>query len=307
MVKSSAISTQSGFDELNTASKLVMPSFPSTKDFLRVDWLGEVDYVDRTTISRPSVRVYLSRVRLWPDRYESIGNHDNQISVWVTIGQIMLLRIGDIWQNQLPIHRPAYTPAVFPNLLINKKTFRLAKAGERDAGANYLLPVSVHPWHMNNTRSNCALVSTPDDAWLAVPCIELIRFYFGSSTQLLTQLFDPPLQAYNLYSGYRERKGDVQLTLAGSIPGASSEDVARIAGSEEAFRAASLIGASCQRQKQQRPFEAVYPDAKFPFEGQTELKAAGEWIGSFEKKPVFLAFRIDSCSHPFPFKSLRQR
>ncbi|MDB5761842.1 MAG: hypothetical protein JWQ21_837 [Herminiimonas sp.] len=61
----------------------------------------------------------------------------------------------------------------------------------------------------------------------------------------------------------------------------------------------SLLKASVSNQE-------IYPQAHFPFEGVSTLTASGKWL-SFSGKPhaTFLVYSLRSCSHPFPFRSLR--
>ena len=72
----------------------------------------------------------------------------------------------------------------------------------------------------------------PDGKLLVVPCMELIRFYFGSSSELLNRLFSPQLRKEHLYTGTPaiDRHNRMTLQLADRIPRASAEDIARIAG-----------------------------------------------------------------------------
>jgi hypothetical protein len=74
------------------------------------------------------------------------------------------------------------------------------------------------------------MVELPDSRRLIIPCIELIRFYFGSSSNLLTKLFLPPLTREALYGDSRidKRTGRLMLPLAAGISGASAADIGRL-------------------------------------------------------------------------------
>ena len=71
-----------------------------------------------------------------------------------------------------------------------------------------------------------------------------------------------------------------------------------------AWRAAVHVGASLL--KSSVTGQGAYPQAYFPFEGRTNLVATGKWL-SFgeEQRATFIAYSLRSCSHPFPFHSLR--
>lgn len=282
-------------------SKIKVSAFPEGPQLWRIDWFGPIAYPDRYGRNRqPSVLVFLSRVDPQSRTYEGQGHHSQQMKVWVSVGTTMMLRIGDVWKDQRPHFEPPHTSQTFRELAINPSTLSLVKAGSGRADGSFLLPMVEHPWHMNNTHSYCAQVEMPSGKSLLIPCMELVRFYFGSSSALLSRLFSPPLTPEMLYSdsGYDER-GKLVITLADFLPAASAEDIARIATSKIAFHAAQLVGSSCQQAS--AIGQEIYPMARFPFEGKTDLKIAGRWLDA----GTFLAYRIESCSHPFPFKALK--
>ena len=82
------------------------------------------------------------------------------------------------------------------------------------------------------------------------------------------------------------------------MSGASAADLARICYSSDAKKAARVIGSSClQCANQGKP---IYPIGIFPFVGKTDLTVTGRWIDQ-----TFVVSQIVSCTHPFPFSSLR--
>lgn len=285
-------------------SALTVRAFPKDSNLWRIDWFGPIAFPNRyERNSQPSVLVFISQVEPQTQTYEGLGHYSQQRKLWVSVGTAMLLRIGDIWKNQRPYFEPPHTNHTFSGLVVDRATLSIVKAGSGRADGSFLLPLPDHPWHMNNTHSYCAQVELPSGNLLLIPCMELVRFYFGSSSALLSRIFTPPLTTDMLYTdyGYDER-GKLVVMLADFLPADSAEDIARIATSKVALHAAQLIGNSCQQANALG--QEAYPMARFPFEGKTDLKVAGRWIG----KPgsgTFLAYRIESCSHPFPFKALK--
>lgn len=150
------------------------------------------------------------------------------------------------------------------------------------------------------------MVDLPDARRLVIPCMELIRFYFGSSSSLLTKLFLPPLARDSLYekAALNIRSGQLMLALAEKMSGASAADIGRLHLDPLAWRAAAHVGASILKASVAN--QAIYPQALFPFEGKTNLVASGKWL-SFADQPraTFLVYNLRSCAHPFPFSSLR--
>jgi len=102
---------------------------------------------------------------------------------------------------------------------------------------------------------------------------------------------------------YNQETGHLHLKLAERLSGVSAPDIGRIALSDTAYKAASYVYHHCASALAQRL--PAFPYMGFPFHGSTTLTASGMWL-SFkgQQKSTFLAFHIDSCSHPFPFRSL---
>ncbi|MDA8522927.1 hypothetical protein [Acidovorax sp. NCPPB 4044] len=299
-----------------SATSLRIAAFPKGKDIWRIDWFGPIAFPDRLTRRRhPSVLVYLSKVvapsplentsvLLQPDSTQPSGH---QVKRWVSVGTTLLLRIGDLWQDQTLVARPTYEEAAFENITIDRDHVSLVKAGLSFDDGKFLLPLAQHPWHINNTHSYCVRVALPDDRFMVVPCMELVRFYLGSSSELISRLFAPPLARNSLHGKvYISQRGRMSLELAERIPKASAEDVARIAGSDAAWRAAALVSSSCL--KASTAGRDIYPQAVFPFEGVTTLQAVGKWLPQGEaEQGTFLVYQLRSCSHPLPFQSLHYR
>lgn len=231
-----------------------------------------------------------------------------QRKVWVSVGTLPLLRIGDIWRDGKLEASPDYQLESFVNLGIDDSTVHLVKAGLNLDDKGFLLPLSEHPWHLNCTHSYCVMVELPDGRQLIIPCIELIRFYFGSSSGLITKLFLPPLQRKALYSSsqFDPSTKRLVLELAEKISGASAADIGRMHLDPIAWRAAMHIGTSALKASVAR--QSIYPQGFFPFEGKTTLAAAGKWLSLGDQtEATFLVYSLRSCSHPFPFRSLRYK
>ena len=263
---------------------------------------------------QPSLLLHLSRVVASNFRDdpsvllspESTTHSKQQKKAWISAGTLPLLRIGDIWRAGRLEARPDYQLESFPDLQIDHATTHLVKAGLNLDDHGFLLPIAEHPWHMQCTHSYCVMVDLPDNRRLIIPCIELIRFYFGSSSGLITKLFLPPLERKALYSNpqFDKSTGRLVLELADRISGASAADIGRLHMDPIAWRAALHIGTSALQASLAK--QSVYPQAFFPFEGKTTLIASGKWL-SFGEQPqsTFIVYNLRSCSRPFPFRSLR--
>ncbi|MCU7841598.1 MAG: hypothetical protein KZQ94_19745 [Candidatus Thiodiazotropha sp. (ex Troendleina suluensis)] len=287
-----------------------LPDLTPDNRVWRVNWLGEVAYPGQIhRYTQPCLKVILSpllcdhedsKALMNPDCTNNWETHDT----WVPVSTLPLLSIGSLWQNGNELLTPQYQIKRFERLQINAESTTLIKAGLSLDGS-FLLPLSHHPWHRGATQSYCIMVTLPDNIRLIIPCMELIRFYFGSSGNLVQRLFTTPLITNSLWARkrYDESKRHLHLVLANRISGASAADIGRIAASKYAKRSATIIYSSCQKASTQR--ESVHPFSGFPFEGKTDLATNGMWLPFGEKEDAtFIAYRLRSCSHPFPFQSL---
>jgi hypothetical protein len=289
-------------------------AFPRDGNSWRIDWFGDIAFPNRLLRrTQPSVLVHLSRVvdASFHENPAALLSADStfvtkQRKVWVSVGTLPLLCIGDIWRDGQLELRPDYELEYFSDLVINVETVVLIKAGLNLEEKGFLLPRTEHPWHMQCTQSYCLMIDLPLHRQLIIPCIELARFYFGSSSNLLTKLFLPPLNRDALYvkSRFHKVTGQLTLELAPNISGASAADIGRLHMDPLAWRAAAHIGTSLL--KGSVAGQGAYPQTYFPFEGQTNLVATGKWLSlGNEPRATFIVYGLRSCSHPFPFRSLR--
>src|SRR5450830_63969 len=293
---------------------LTIAALPSDGHGWRIDWFGESGCTNRMIRRKqPSVLLHLSRVidERYHEDHSVLLNPEStfvakQRKVWVSAGTFPLLHIGDIWRDGLLETTPDYEFESFPDLDIGPETVGLIKAGLNLEENGFLLPRGEHPWHMQATQSYCLMVDLPGERRLIIPCIELIRFYFGSSSNLLTKLFLPPLKRDALYSKahYSKINGQLSMALADGISGASAADIGRMHLDSTAWRSAVNVGTSLLKASVSN--QEIHPQAHFPFEGETTLAASGKWLSfSGQSRATFLVYSLRSCSHPFPFRSLR--
>ncbi len=242
-----------------------------------------------------------------PETGEEFCNTQTRHSVSLPVAYLRQFRIGDIWENGQRTSRTNCETQESFALDISKENITIAPIGLPQStdkgGHDYLLPFSTFDAHRDHTKSQCARIPLADGAILVIPCMELIRFYFGASGAFLKQLFSGALGIDSIFSNARlnptTRVANIQL--APNLPGVAATTVARIAFSSQAMSAArwivnSGIAASVNQ-------SSYYPKTSFPFHGQTNLTARGCWIQTGTSR-VFLAEQLLRCTHPFPFASL---
>jgi hypothetical protein len=214
-----------------------------------------------------------------------------------------MVGIGDIWQDGVKIVQPNYQQESF-SVNVSSSLAHVIKSG-LSIDSHFLLPLVEHRLHRGATQSYCICISMKDGKRLIVPCMEIIRFYFGTSSTVLHKLFTGLLREEMLWSekSFDPANGHLHIKLASRISGVSASDIGRIALSKEAWRSAAGIYASCVAATSQK--RAAYPHTVFPFTGRTTLQVSGSWL-SFACEPdsTFVVYRLHSCSHRFPFETL---
>lgn len=276
----------------------------------RIDWFGELSFPGGTNRrSQPCVRTAISPVLCNPADHKTLLSAAStecyeQRQRWLPIGMLPYIQVGDIWQNKRHLHTPNYQQVLFKEVEITRETTNFIKAG-LSIDNEFILPLNQHPWHRQQTQSYCISAKLANEKRIVIPCMEMIRFYFGSSSSLLHRLFSSQIGFDFLWKAVHlnQQTGHLHLKLANGISGASASDIGRIALNQDARHAARMIFDTCLLML--LPGNPVYPYTGFPFTGKTDLIASGKWLSyGAEANSTFIVYRLESCSHPFPFLSL---
>jgi len=157
--------------------------------------------------------------------------------------------------------------------------------------------------HRRHTASWAARVEVDAATALMVPCMELMRFYFGASGSLSAQLLSGARAHGGLYLDWHRSAvtGVANLTLGEDLNGAAAATVARIASDKAASRAFwDVVKSGMADHANRKPW---YPRMRFPLVGRTDLTCEGEWL-DHKAYRVFVVYRILQCTHPFAFSKL---
>ena len=285
---------------------------PQDDHLWRIDWFGEVRYPNlKIRSSMPSISIVLTLLQGGHDPENLHANGTHHIQIYVPVGFLGKLRIGDVWKNGKLVATLEYGLESFPEVIINRISTSIIKSGLSTTVGNhnvFFLPLAQHPSHALHTQSYCLKVDLPSKKKLIIPAVELIRFYFGSSGGLLSRIFHFPLMPDKLWIEAQRGVGrkKASIALPPGLSGWSAADVARIAFDPVAWHTAQLVGNSLSVARINR--QPLYPKAHFPFDGKTTLRATGVWL-PFGDDPAgtFLVYRLLSCSHRFPFRGLEYR
>jgi hypothetical protein len=261
----------------------------------QIVWVGEVKFIRNThNVYQPVISVTL----------RSVTEATKLTDVNVAIGQMVKFVVGSEWAdgveqlNDSP-HRREY----FKLTTYQAKFIKAGSSLSENEDNAFWLPFGLHDHHKHHTESWCILVAL-DEVDVIIPCAEMLRFYFGSSSNLLKQIVRNYFTPQNVWQDYEfnNETAHLKITLAQGISGASAADIGRIITSEVAFNAVTIVSKNITTSFANR--EKAYIKMPFPFTGKTKLQVKGQWLRINGTKDRFVVSEIESCSHRMPYHSL---
>ncbi len=235
-------------------------------DFYRIDWLGNVVQRHVSAHSTPTVKIALSKIGSEDQR----SLNEKQIEIALPIAFLRLIRVGDVWQNGKKISDGQGERLTFANVEVNNETVDIKPVGfpiETESGMEFPLPFDQYNGHREYTCSQSARIKIDEKTILFVPCMELIRFYFGGSGAMLSKIFSGPIAGKDLYESVQlNAKQAATIKLARDIPGIAAPMVARIALDRQAENALNrIINSGVSAAANDTDY---YPTTRFPFIGK---------------------------------------
>lgn len=280
--------------------------------FWRVDWYGYIKIADELgeKYIDPRVEMYLSLVK---DKYNlNLNNKNatefhNQLKIVVPVEWLCVFRIGDVINQKVVFRRGEENHRIeeFQNVLVNSDNVYHVASGAKSQTGQYYLPKPYHPYHLQSTRTRCAIVSLSPSKKLVIPHYVLLQTYFSSCSYVFRQLFQHGLYLESLYdekSSFIEQNGRAFIHLKQRVHDVAAAEVARIAFDEHAQSAAFKVSNSLATQMTNND-ELLFPTTQFPFIGYTNLRVYGKWCGN-DAFRTFVVFGILNCSSAFPFNFL---
>jgi hypothetical protein len=274
---------------------------------IRFDWFGSVKRSRQAGAVLPYLAMSCSIFGVVPESSAPRQPGKQMISVEVLIPWLRLLRLGDVWQYGKLAGSEPLERVTFQGLVVDDATTSVGPCGKTSEGSDGVrrhdLPFASFSRHADHTLAYLVRVEAGPGLVLLVPSMELVRFYFGSSGALLQNIFSGAFAKDRLYTFHSksELTGVANITLAKNVPAMGATTVARIAFDPAARRQfQSIVNSGVRAAANGEPW---YPRVSFPFVGATDLTAEGVWLTGAPER-VFLAFRLISCTHPFPFTKL---
>lgn len=312
------------------SNQVKITAFPMDNGIWCISWLGR--FVRNPKVpSELSIEVTITALRKDANIEEINPSHKSSYDysktqkVLVGCSLLPILKIGSFWCNGVNIKlssKKDYT-TLEVNLLIDASTSELTdyKSSPKLFQGNYYVEIE------KNKLSKLLIIDYPKSIEgkkfdkLIIPCIEVLRFYYARSSQLIRALLNNQLgqkpngkkvknedsnKIYNpdITHSYCD-SGVAHIHLRQTIPDKDAAHVARIAFSQYAnLQARNIYGSGIKNESNLSQFLV---EVRPPFEGTTTLVFEGKSVASAESSEIgwsFLVFQIKSCSHPFPFTQL---
>lgn len=283
-------------------------------DYLRIEWHGLIRE-DPDVETERLVEIWLS-----PVEYVDRGNFQGYSkvekasleSVVVRVGQLPVMIVGSVWkEGKLLPERFNYGQPwkLKINTSISDEDFK--RAGDQDDG-EYLIPFDKYFYPIKRGYSYC-LKFTAEDIYnreidVLIPSMELIRFYFCTSSKISTALFSGDL-VLNLdsyinveKSGY-DGKDKLVISRRRDMDDQDMRVIGRtIADNQAALTLKSIYDSLIKNWYQ---YNRVNPKAGFPFEGDTNLNVRAVKLNNGgDDKARLLVLSIESCSAKLPFSEM---
>ncbi len=302
-------------------SQITIEGFPKDDRVWRVSWFGYFDR-DENSPSEKTIKVVFVPLAkgINPDTdnlnkvsaYEKDTNEKEVRKIIpVNIGLLPALKLGSFWQQgKVKNFTDKYNDLTLKLNIDARSTYITDKTKEPD-----LFRDDNYPYIKNFENSRLLVIKYFQEVGkntvekIIVPCVEVLRFYYASSSQLTRLLINGQL-AQDATKPYHSAKsylnnGNGYIHLHKNIPDTDAPHVARLAFDKYAENQAiniydTGVGSLDKIGK-------FFIDAKPPFQGKTLLKLEGKFVKSSKTTDNawnFLVFQIKSCSYPFPFTDL---
>lgn len=287
---------------------------PNPDKYYRVSWYGSISYSDgEKNRPTPIMEVSMDELKADPSpKGRILPSHiakDQTTKVRVPISLLAFLHLGDIWKDG-KLYQPAeknHSVCQFTNINITDDSHTDVKANHKYADEQYLLPLSIHPYHLNFTRSWCERLELGNNKLLIIPHMVLIQMFFSPDTFVLEQAFQSGLTLDTICdqkkSHYDPQSGKVFVQLRRQVTDASHKACASILFDKRYSESYKSVSKSLSSQKAQGA-NLLTPQIRMPIGGKQTLTAAGQWIKYPDESSAFLVLKLLSSNYAPPFQDI---
>lgn len=284
--------------------------FPNDGRLWRIDWLGAVQRNENVP-TESTIEVYLRPVQLQQTANFGMAITE-RVCCQIGVGQLPLLAIGTLWhKGKLLEQRAIRGRTELGAALINSEKVQLIKAGQRDFDDNYIISKFYFDIGgvQNGLNANCLAIERNGDPYaIIIPVVEVIRFYYASSSDLSNIAFSGTYEndfhsiVGDIHHMHSERDQFI-IHLRQWLEDNDGWTLGRLLQEPCADKGFRLIHNSLVRQSVNNPRSKAMPETGFPFEGRTNWIAHCVQFNSGGKSRI-LILELLHCTAPFPFSEL---
>lgn len=301
--------------------RLYFKNFPHDDRIWRLNWIGAIQN-HRPGYSPSEFRLSFSPVDDLSASHYSMKFIAREVveNVMSNVGFLPMLTLGSLWKNGRTIlHNgsaddssvtfnlhTSLTPNIKPfNELIAPRAYMV---GLKTSHAPCLI---IQGREVGSQSVKHNVQASHKVTTIIIPCTEILRFYFGTSSTLIRKLVHGAATNINQFlviqdedgrrSGFIE-KNILCLTLRKMIADVNAWPIARIICDRIAAMTTQQLYADILSQRKQS--EEAYVKMNLPFDGESNLKCQGKWVKFSDSEWAFLALRLVSCTADIPCRGM---
>ncbi len=289
----------------------VIKEFEKLSGVWRLDWFGGLSINDNVR-SDPKIEIAFSPILNEKEKRfnKSAVNMNDQIIIHRGIGELPLYHIGSSWKKGQMVSSLNKDVAEIEYFTIDASehpTFVSAKNYIKDSYYNL----------KRFQQQNCIICPGADHKGdpieLIIPCAEIFRFYYGTSTQMAQELVYGSAWEMNklvMFENaetkekrtWEDQDGNLFLTLRKRIPNSDAWTVARLIGNKHALSQARKMADYLMippKDGSSRPIKI-----SFPFVGISKISCQGKPVIDQTNTWRFFVLHLNTCSYPLPYQKV---
>lgn len=287
----------------------------------RIDYLGNL-LRNVSSNQNPLVELVLSEL---PKNKRLDSSYDllmqkglKPIQTYIGVGDIYGFKPGGIFiPNKKILHLSNNVKRILDvNLFISEENISYKQPNDIcSLSKKQIIPKDILPLG-RSAYSNVVLIKVGNGPLydIAIPAMELVRYYYASSTKYTQMLFSSNIaNIENIVTDYafpdETEENCHYVKLALGLRKSDAWQAARLRFSEYAYKQAQLLWANLVEQETTKKSGKFLLYPNFPFIGNTKLQALVRWIPLDRDSTGEIRYRaivshIIECSYPMPYENL---
>lgn len=302
---------------------LTFDSFPDSDDYLMVTWIRSL-WRPSGSDTNPYIGVNLEKIKgsqylsscLDTENWDRYSLDRKSIFTNIRLSDLPLLTVGSVWKKKELIHELStkhykyHSLLILPMEKIERKIILQPDFLKSSEWSGRPSPCLHTYGYINNNKVE-----------VYIPCAELARFYWGTSTTFFRDLIVNGIDDFSWFLEKRklpisEKKWfvydrELNIWMDAEYADIDALSFSRIIGDDEARRQASLMHRSLEVAAVKREIYGkeikndFYLQTGFPFSTGTKLHVFGKVLNRQNGIPIIFVLRIAQCFHKLSFRKVR--